>query len=102
MGEQGDQGHHFYVIERGGVDVLRDGRSVSVLGPGDCFGEIAVLLGGRRTATVVARTQLRLWRITGAAYRHCLEPATAVDREVSRTAMRRVFGRLQEAVRGAE
>ncbi len=56
--EQGDQGHHFYVIERGSVDVVHDGESLSVLGPGDWFGEIALIRGCRRTVSVRATTAL--------------------------------------------
>jgi CRP-like cAMP-binding protein len=57
---EGDFGHAMFVITEGAADVLRDGNVVRALGAGDVFGEIAVLSGGRRTATVVARTPLRL------------------------------------------
>jgi hypothetical protein len=57
---QGDAGDNFYVIEEGEADVIGDGRVVSTLGSGDCFGEIALLRDTARTATVRARTSLRL------------------------------------------
>lgn len=46
--------HEFFVIERGTVAVTKDGNHVADLGPGDFFGEIAILEHERRTATVVA------------------------------------------------
>jgi CRP-like cAMP-binding protein len=56
-----DYGTTIYFIEQGEVDVLTDGgESTQALGPGDTFGEIGLLLTGNRTATVVARTPMRL------------------------------------------
>ncbi|WP_430647780.1 MFS transporter [Agromyces sp. GXS1127] len=57
---QGDPGDRYYVIESGEVDVVHDGRRVAELGPGEGFGEIALLRPTGRMATVVARSDLRL------------------------------------------
>ena len=57
---QGEVGDRFFVIESGEADVVGDGRVVATLGPGDGFGEIALLRRTRRTASVVARTALAL------------------------------------------
>jgi len=57
---QGDVGDRYYVIESGEVEVLHDGRRVAALGPGEGFGEIALLRTTGRMATVVARSDLRL------------------------------------------
>lgn len=72
---QGEFGHALYAIESGEAAVLADGEAVATLGPGDLFGEIAVLSSGRRTTSVVAVTPLRLlvlfkrdvWRLETAA-----------------------------------
>jgi MFS family permease len=57
---QGDRGDRFYVIEHGEADVIGDDRLIRTMGPGDGFGEIALLHDTVRTTTVRARTALRL------------------------------------------
>ena len=57
---QGDVGDHYFVIDSGEADVIGDGQVVATLGPGEGFGEIALLRRIRRTATVRATTELRL------------------------------------------
>ncbi|MFC9559006.1 MFS transporter [Agromyces sp. NPDC056965] len=57
---QGDVGDRYFVIEAGEADVVGDGRVVATLGPGEGFGEIALLRRTRRTASVVARSALAL------------------------------------------
>ncbi len=55
-----------YCIQEGEADVMTDtGEALGPLGPGDTFGEIALLLTGRRTATVTARTPMRLLALSG-------------------------------------
>ncbi len=64
--KQGDEGESFYVIEQGRVEVLLASEeggveaSVAVLGPRDFFGEMSLLAGDRRTATVKAIEDVRI------------------------------------------
>ena len=52
----GAGGHGLYIIKEGNVSVVRDGKKVAAMGPGQFFGEISVLDGGPRTADVRADT----------------------------------------------
>jgi CRP-like cAMP-binding protein len=57
---EGEFGHVMYCIEEGTADVSSEGTVVRSVGPGDVVGEIAVIASGRRTATVVATSPMRL------------------------------------------
>ena len=57
--DQGRLPHEFFVIEEGTVEVRQDRRPIATLGPGDFFGEIALIEGDRRTATVETTTPVR-------------------------------------------
>jgi len=59
LATEGDFGHCLYAIEEGTADVVSDGEVLRSLGPGDIAGEIAVLVSGRRSASVVATSRLR-------------------------------------------
>jgi cAMP-dependent protein kinase regulator len=60
---QSEVGDAFYAISSGQVDVLRDGALVDTLGPRSYFGEVALLTDVPRTASVVARTPVRVFRL---------------------------------------
>jgi len=57
---EGDYSYDLIVIESGTADVLKGGEVIGSLGPGDVFGEMGMLSGGKRTADVVATAPMRL------------------------------------------
>jgi CRP/FNR family cyclic AMP-dependent transcriptional regulator len=86
LAKQGDLGDEFFVIEAGTAEVARDGDRVNVLGPGDFFGEMALLEDDRRNATVTAMSPMSLIVMTRSSFR-------AIDR-----AMPHVHKAVQEAI----
>ena len=60
LATEGDFGYALYAIESGTAEVSADGSPLRTLGPGDVFGEIAVIATGRRTASVIATSPMRL------------------------------------------
>ncbi len=71
--EQGKPGDDFFVILEGSARVVRNGRKVSLLGPGDYFGEISLLLSlmerTPRTATVITETAIRCFLLSKGEFR---------------------------------
>jgi CRP-like cAMP-binding protein len=57
---EGDYSYDLMVIVSGTADVVKGGEVIGSLGPGDVFGEMGMLSGGRRTADVVATSSMRL------------------------------------------
>jgi CRP-like cAMP-binding protein len=61
-----DYGTAIYFVQQGEAEVVPEaGEARRAVGPGDTFGEIALLVTGQRTATVVARTPMRLLSLSG-------------------------------------
>jgi CRP/FNR family transcriptional regulator, cyclic AMP receptor protein len=67
--DQGSFAHEFFVILEGSAEVTKDGQRVTELGPGDFFGEIALMGEDRRTASVVATSPMRLVVMFGRDFR---------------------------------
>ena len=63
--DEGDFSYQFMAIEEGQADVLRGEEHVAELAPGDFFGEMGLIEKDRRTATVVAKTPMRLITLSG-------------------------------------
>ncbi|HEX2426619.1 MAG TPA: cyclic nucleotide-binding domain-containing protein [Gaiellaceae bacterium] len=85
-----DYGTAVYFIEEGEAEVLTDGdEATQALGAGDWFGEIALLLTGQRTATVVARTPMRLLSLSGQDFERIRERVPELERSLRRLGLER-------------
>jgi CRP/FNR family cyclic AMP-dependent transcriptional regulator len=73
--EGGSPGNSFFIILDGEAKVVRtvSGRTIRLIGPGEYFGELALLDGGPRTATVIAESTLDTVRIRRAPFRELLK-----------------------------
>ncbi|MBI5586219.1 MAG: cyclic nucleotide-binding domain-containing protein [Deltaproteobacteria bacterium] len=60
---QGDSGDSLYLIDDGEVEVLRDGRQIDRMGAGESFGEVALLTGEPRNATLQCVSNVRAWQL---------------------------------------
>jgi pyruvate,water dikinase len=70
---EGSGGAAFFLIESGEATVSRKGAPLGILGPGDHFGEIALIDGGPRSATVIAATDLVCYGLTFWEFRPLIE-----------------------------
>jgi CRP-like cAMP-binding protein len=76
---EGDEGDSFYVIVEGEARVAdAKGRTVNRLLPGDFFGEISLLDGGARTATVMSETPMRMLVLRRNAFRKIVSTDSTV------------------------
>jgi CRP/FNR family cyclic AMP-dependent transcriptional regulator len=72
IASEGEPGAGLFVIEEGECDVTIGGKRVNQLHTGDFFGEMALLDGGPRTATVTATTDIKLYALTEWVFRGLL------------------------------
>jgi CRP-like cAMP-binding protein len=85
-----DYGTAIYLIEAGNADVLNDaGDAIKALAPGDTLGEIGLFLTGQRTATVVARTPMRVLSLSGQDFDRIRPRVPEVERALRRLALDR-------------
>ena len=82
MTREGAPGREFFVLLDGTADVKKKSRRVNTLGPGDFFGEIALVSREPRTATVIATSPVRALVITDRSFRRLLDDAPQVQTKV--------------------
>jgi putative peptide zinc metalloprotease protein len=97
---QGDHGDRFYVVRSGTLRVERNGESLARLGPGDAFGEIALLLEVPRTATVTATEPTTMLALEADGFRDVLASYLGRASELERLSHLRLLShkRLDEVV----
>ena len=88
--EEGRPGREFFVLVEGTVAVGRGERKLADLGPGDWFGEIAILTYKPRTATVTATSPVRLLVIDDRAFRRVVETTPRIALKVLRNVAERL------------
>ena len=79
---EGERGREFFVLLDGGADVERKGKKVNSMGPGEFFGEIALLTHVPRTATVTTTEPTRALVIRAPEFRSLLRRTPALQLEV--------------------
>jgi CRP-like cAMP-binding protein len=82
LARQGEIGRDFVVIVDGKADVTRDGTEIALLGPGQFFGEMSLLEGKPRTATVTTLEPMRVLVLTRAAFTSVITTMPSVDRKM--------------------
>ena len=76
--EEGAGGAGFFVVETGEAEVTVDGEARGTIGEGDYFGEIALLTGSDRTATITAKSDMVCWGMTPWDFRPLVESNSAI------------------------
>jgi CRP/FNR family cyclic AMP-dependent transcriptional regulator len=75
---EGRGGVGFFVIDEGEADVTVQGEELARLGPGDYFGEIALITESDRTATITAETDMRCYGMTMWDFRPLVESNASI------------------------
>jgi CRP-like cAMP-binding protein len=88
--EEGTAGGRFHVIESGTAKVVAGGRTRATLGPGDYFGELSLIDGEPRSASVVAVEPLRTWSIAEWNFRPLLKTQASITYKLLVALVRRL------------
>ncbi len=95
---QGARGDSFYVVGDGRAKVQRGTRTIARLGPGDFFGEMALLDGEPRSASVISETPMVTLRLTRARFGRLLDVEPAIARAILGTMARRLREKERSAL----
>jgi len=87
---QGETGDEFFVVATGHVIIEREGQRLARLGPGDFFGEIALIDGRPRTATAIADGDAHLLVLDHRQFDRLIEDFPGLGRQVSRALVDRI------------
>jgi CRP-like cAMP-binding protein len=87
---EGQTGIGFFVIAEGTAQVTQGGEERAMLGPGDHFGEIALIDDGLRTASVTADTELKAYGLTSWEFRPLVEENASIAWKLLQTMAKRL------------
>jgi CRP/FNR family transcriptional regulator, cyclic AMP receptor protein len=87
---EGEPGREFFVLIEGSADVVRKGKKVNVLNPGDFFGEIALVSDRPRSATVTAATPTRVLVVTARDFRRVMLEVPSIQLKVLQALVERL------------
>ena len=90
---EGSGGAAFFIIDSGEAKVSSKGVNLATLGPGEYFGEVALIDEGARTATVTANTDLKCWGLTAWEFR----PLVESNAQIAWSLLKTMAHRLREA-----
>ena len=90
VADEGRTGAGFFVIESGEASVSVHGAERAKLGPGDYFGEIALIDDGARSATVTADSELRCYGLTSWEFRPLVEGNASIAWKLLETMVKRL------------
>ena len=79
---EGASGREFMVVADGSAEVRRGGRKINLLGAGDFLGEIALITGKKRTASVTTREPTRLLVLTERDFRRLMRDVPSIQTKV--------------------
>jgi CRP-like cAMP-binding protein len=91
---EGTRGREFFVLLEGSADVRSNTRLLPALGPGDFFGEIALVTDVPRTATVTTTTPVRALVITDRAFRELMRAEPEIQGKVLEAVAQRLAATL--------
>jgi CRP/FNR family transcriptional regulator, cyclic AMP receptor protein len=80
---QGGTGLECFVVQSGRASVTVDGEEIASVGAGECVGEMALLDGGRRSATVTSETTMEIYVLTRAEFRQMLDGNGDIRRKIA-------------------
>jgi CRP-like cAMP-binding protein len=93
---EGAPGYTFFILTAGTAVVTSEGQSLATLGPGDFFGEIAILGDGRRSATVTSTSPVQVLVMFGTEFRRLEAAHPEIASRIAEAMQARVAGRISE------
>ncbi len=97
IAREGEPGIGLFILVEGTADVTIGGKKKATLGPGEFFGEIALLDGGPRTATVTATTDVQMLGLTEWVFRGLMQEHPSIALKT----LQQMAGRLRSATKAA-